>query len=386
MCSQLMFNTKVRNTVIVSGLDTFFFSIYIGSHRSILFSSPTQFPTQLASTSCYKNPTISQFTSSNHIGFHSLSGTSILLLTISMGSDQSGKPVSLQSFRGDLQLMVTSVMNMVTKQQRETGVAVSLDRKNLLGCIESSIPQRHGYVVEVPRVDYAQGLGPFFSRLPRELRDQIFSELLISGSPHFLALSRAVNIEGTALIYKKGVYRANFEADPRNRVFVTLTGKCTTLSPEAVENIQNMSIRVNTRKIPQFAEADLFYRVVEHLKIFAPSPFTRKACSVSVELYPFLDPTTLLNMMFSLQELGRFATVLLRFDIDSTPFPGFQDRLMDCVPEKVARFRADAFKMAQTSLLEYLGPWEMGSDRHGSLLTFHSLEREEMSDSEWVAD
>lgn len=260
---------------------------------------------------------------------------------------------------------------MVTKQQKETGAAVCLDRKSLMGCIESFMPQEEEYVVEVPLVDYAGGLGPFLFRLPREVRDQIFSDLVASGSPQFMSVSRAMNVEGMALIYTKGVYRMNFGYDVHERGLEVSDRRYPHLTQEIAKNIQNLCMRVSTKAFPSPLEANIFADVTRHVDIFAGHHVARGTCIISFELYLFMSLATLWDMVSTLQGLGGFDTVLLRVDIDSSPSPIFSDHLSE------VWFRDEVFRMAQEQLKSYLGEGEKGSDKDGSLLVFRPRKRGE---------
>ncbi|CAD6568613.1 MAG: hypothetical protein ASARMPRED_001880 [Alectoria sarmentosa] len=280
-----------------------------------------------------------------------------------MESDQSGKHVSLHAFKGDLELMVT-------KRQEETGAAISFDCKSLMGFIESSMPQRKSYVVEVPLVDYAGGLGPFFAKLPRELRDQIISDLLASGYPQFMSVSRAMNIEGKALIYKKGVYSMNFGHDVSKQDLGLGNANCPIPAQEVADSIQNISLAFDIRGLQSSGvlEPTVCANAAQHLDMVMGARAPRGTCRVFFEIYPVDDPTILWDINSYLRGLIGFDTVVLRIGVDMTYFPTSPHRL---IPKRFKWFENVAFGIARVYLQFYLGKGEMGSDNDGKRLIFH---------------
>lgn len=63
----------------------------------------------------------------------------------------------------------------------------------------------------------SNGLGPFFSTLPKELRDMIFADCLTSGYPQFMAASRLMKEEGSDQIWMKCVYVLRYESQSGTR-------------------------------------------------------------------------------------------------------------------------------------------------------------------------
>ena len=106
-----------------------------------------------------------------------------------MKLDQSRKHMSIQAFKEALKLMVANVMSMFAKAKEATGASMSLFRKSLMRYIGSPLPREDLHVIDVPIISFASGLGPYLGKLPRELRDQIFSNIIASGHPQFMGVS-----------------------------------------------------------------------------------------------------------------------------------------------------------------------------------------------------
>ncbi len=169
--------------------------------------------------------------------------------------------------------MVANIMDMITEQQEKSGATVALDRNSPLRCIESAMPQESQYVF-----DYAGGLGPFFTKLPRELRDLVFSDLIVSGSPQFMSVSRVMKIEGKALIYKKGIYRLNFGYDVDRYQFGFLKENCVPPSQKISDNIRNLSITVKVQdfSLPTPASRHLHSEAFQYVDMLMGSRLTYK--------------------------------------------------------------------------------------------------------------
>ena len=56
----------------------------------------------------------------------------------------------------------------------------------------------------------SNGLGPFLSKLPTELRFMVLGNCIASGHPEFMRASQALHQDGRALIFEKGTYRMWF--------------------------------------------------------------------------------------------------------------------------------------------------------------------------------
>ncbi|CAF9934263.1 hypothetical protein IMSHALPRED_009648 [Imshaugia aleurites] len=218
---------------------------------------------------------------------------------------------------------------------------------------------------DVPHVNYAGGLGPSFSKLSRELRDQVYSELLISGNPHFMCLSKVVRIEGEALIYRKGVCRMNFGFDLDTLLFTFLKGSndddCPRPTKEIAQKTQNLSIQVKARyRLPRL-DSNGQWEVFQQVSMFMGFPLRHMSCrtagSCSVSAF-FRD------MIHILRSLIAFDTVELHVYIDSNcddTLPWSRNR----VKEGIDVVRESVFAMARKDTEPYVGNEVLYTDKDG---------------------
>jgi hypothetical protein len=94
-----------------------------------------------------------------------------------------------------------------------------------------------GYTIEPKCHNPYNALGPFFNKLPQELRDIIFADCLASGYPQFMATSRAMKEEGLGQIWEKGVFRMNINVVPGGP-------SCPRPTQEVLSKVQHLSVRI----------------------------------------------------------------------------------------------------------------------------------------------
>ncbi len=289
-----------------------------------------------------------------------------------MESDQSRKHTSLRALKGDLKQAPAEVLSKVTEKHVSTGAAVSTDPQSSEECIGSSL--RYDDRLTVPLPNYARSLGPFFSKLPRELRDKILSELIISGNARFMSASRAMHSEGKDLIYQKGIFRINYGYSGMRRNVSSRTKKI-------ADQIQNLLIRANMKQIDHG-------RYQDHKSFFRPlapimdSALPRGICSVYIETEVSVDHQIQYNFLWALRALIEFHTVVLR--VETNPNKGykrayFPDQTLSTREiERAADFGDGFLDLAQGELELFLGKCFRGSDSDGVCLIFHPrLELEE---------
>lgn len=256
---------------------------------------------------------------------------------------------------------------MVTKQQKPAGTPAAFNPENLNECIESSMPQEDQYAVQVSVFDYAGGLGPYFSKLPRELRDQIFSDLLTAGYPQLMGVSRAMNIEGMALVYEKGVYRVNLGYGVNIHRPGFLKKNCTGPIKKVAEKIRSLSIKVKVKDFssPRSQDEGWLQRVEE----FMGFPLMQGTCDIPRCCNTYAKSTFglfLWNLVLISRGLTEFETVFLHIDTD---------KFLDCEPEPTMRWEAERILTFRCSSKKYLEPflWKeiVRSDKDGVQLVFH---------------
>lgn len=258
-------------------------------------------------------------------------------------------------------------MNEITNQQIATGTDLSSDPDNLQRCVKSSIPHEDHYTVEVPVFDYAGGLGPYFSKLPRELRDEIFSDLLTTGHPQFTSVSRAMNVEGMALVYKKGVYRINLGYDIYRHSPGLHKENCTGPIKKVADNIRSLSIKIRVKDFSSPRSQDT--REFQHTDTFMGFPLERRLCNIRgcCNTYPKgTFGVFLWNLVLIVRGLIQYETVVLHIDTD---------KFLDYKPEPLWRWeleRTFTFRCTSKRYLEpFLGEEVVRSDKDGLRLVFY---------------
>ncbi len=226
----------------------------------------------------------------------------------------------------------------------------------------------------MPLPNYARSLGPFFSKLPREIRDKIFSELITSGNARFMSASRAMHSEGKDLIHKKGVFRINYGYSGMKRNVSSRTKKI-------ADQIQNLLIRANMKEIDhgRYQDHKAFFRPLAPIM---DSALPRGICSVYIETEVSVDHQIQYNFLWALRALTEFDTVVLRVETD--PTKGYKraecpdQTLSTGELERAADFGDGFLDLAQGELELFLGKCFRGSDGDGLCLIFHPrLELEE---------
>lgn len=222
------------------------------------------------------------------------------------------------------------------------------------------------YDIDVPLTNFARGLGPSFGKLPRELRDPIYSDLIASGHPQFMSVSRVMNAEGYDLIYKKGVFRMGFDFDVSNQEFVFR--KFTLPTANIVDKIQDLRVRI--RSGLKFLPSDLqvYAKAFSHLRMFGDSPVTHGTCTIVFDLGPGCTSKLFEGIARSIEGLTNFDTVVMRMDT--------RLRAINAIPEDKRRAwvksRADrCTRILQAGIKTHLGQGDVEHDINGLRVIFH---------------
>ena len=125
-----------------------------------------------------------------------------------MKSNNSPKIMTVNSFREELNHMTASLIATIEEHHKMDPTGVVINHITLLRHVEQQVIP-NGYLVEPNPINVAAGLGPMFRKLPREIRDMIFGEMLALGQPQFLRASRIMHQEGASRISKHSIYRVN---------------------------------------------------------------------------------------------------------------------------------------------------------------------------------
>ena len=277
-----------------------------------------------------------------------------------MKPDQGEKHKTVYAIKSD-----PNVMKMVTRQQNSAGTSVAFNPENVKGCVDSSMPQEDRHGVEVPTLNHAGGLGPYISKLPRELRDQIFSGLLTSGHPQFTSVSRAMNFEGMALVYQKGVYRVNLGFDVNRHRPVFLEENCTSPIEKVADKIRSLSIKVTVKDFSSSIGRNTGqFRDVDTLMGF---PLRQGHCSISGCCNTYAKSVFgifLWNMVLIARGFVEYETVVLH--IDTNKFLDYHD----WEAQRILTFRCSSKKYLEP----FLGKEIVRSDKDGLELVFHPRE------------
>ena len=172
------------------------------------------------------------------------------------------------AFEEEPKLTVNSSTKKTEERRVESDASIAFDPEY----IKQARPQDKS-VEQRPHADISALSGPYFYKLPRELRDPVFSQLLASGNPAFMRTSSASEWEGKILIAKHGVCRLNL--GHKNRT------NCQPPSQEILAGIQNLDIRVNHTISHTSTVKD--YPEIKLLDLFAGQTPHRKTCMVSVD-------------------------------------------------------------------------------------------------------
>ena len=208
--------------------------------------------------------------------------------------------ITFEALREELEAAVRAITTIAEHIVNQRDATMAPSRECLIQMHNERMPQEH--IAQPQEVLSPAGLGPYLFKLPPELRDQIFTQLLASGYPTFMRTSRAMKKEREMWIAKEGIYRMNLAC------FYGIN--CHGPSQEVLDKIQNVSIRV---KGPRYwtNTTTAEHPELKALDSLACSAFLHKMCNVSLE---FDEPLIHLgNVILSrLKRLDRFQKVVLR--------------------------------------------------------------------------
>lgn len=277
-----------------------------------------------------------------------------------MASTPSQKIISFEAFKGEAKAAVESLIKMAEAQLNARDAPMALRRDSLIEIIKHWMPQDEYIVEPKPR------LGPYFHKLPRELREQIFSYLLISGDLRFMRTSRSMQQEGKSRLATEGIYRINLG------FFFQVN--CQKPSRQIAVTIQNVNIRLNSCFSPR-STLDR-YPEIRLLDVVAGPPPYRKTCNISFEFYESGNVMVGHEVLSRLQRLRGFEKVVLRIrrnatgDAITNPFENFHVRLP-------LRATYKGFDMAREFLEPHLGEADLGSDKDGWNMVFYPRKTQE---------
>lgn len=222
----------------------------------------------------------------------------------------------------------------------------------LVGKINVSKPLETSYAGEPSSIDTQGGLGPFLLKLPGEIRNMVYSDLLSSGHPQFLRTSKAIYIEGSGLIQEKGIYRMNFGFP--NSINRSLP------SQRVVDTIRHLDIRANVSDIGRTPFMIQDFPDIWLLQAFGGPRIGRDVCNVSFESYPSINRICVTRVCRSLRLLSGFERVVVRVKIDSRNPVHWSDYKFHSV-----------YGLIRAELEQVLGKPYFGQDEDGLCMNFH---------------
>lgn len=285
-----------------------------------------------------------------------------------MASNPSQKIITLEAFKGELEATVTTLTKMAEEQLKARDAPITFNRDSLIRYIKWRMPHDE-YIIHPKPIDIPAGLGPYLYKLPRELRDQIFSHLLASGHPNFMRTSKLMEQQGRAWVAKEGICRINLGYC--NGI------NCQKPSQQIAATIQNVNIRINNSDIATSSLDE--YPELSLLDIFAgPTPH-RKTCNVSFDFYENRYFTVGHVVLSRLQHLRGFEKVVLRIWMNWTggiTIENPSENFLAKIPFKV-NLRYRAFERARIFLEPHLGQADLRSDKDGWYMVFYPRRAQE---------
>lgn len=238
--------------------------------------------------------------------------------------------IQFGAFKKELQGLLDKVLDEAKKIQITAADPVSLDQTWILNKFEAQMTQKE-YTLEPKAFQVARGLGNL-QKLPRELRDKIYSHAIANGTTAIARASKQTKAEVSKLIFKTGIYRLSLgfnEDDLNPRLSRTLAKK-----------IQNVKIRVNSR-------APFIRGLAPHMPKLHKfdGPFVqRRECAVMIECDPFAGNLEAWQVVPALTDFVGFERVVLELDLD---WYG------DAWPDTVEEFENDRIKARINGALSY---------------------------------
>lgn len=272
--------------------------------------------------------------------------------------------VTVEAFEEKVKNAVTSLTRAAEEKRNAENAFVAFNQEHFNPHFNPHI-SRNKHIMQGKPVDISAGLGPYFCKLPRELRDQIFSHLLVSGFPNFMRISRVMEQEGKSMIWKKGTFRRNVGS--RNGIYYSP-------SPETMNKIQNINIAIKniaskTTILHSYLSQHPELAILDH---FAGSAPHRKMCNISIETYA--GGPTLFNyqLLTRLQRLTGFEEVVLRIGIKWTEGANLIKPSDSCfdTSHELNSWYSD-LELAGPYLQYHLGKTDLRSDTDGWSMVFN---------------
>ena len=282
------------------------------------------------------------------------------------------KSFPFEALKEELELVIKLVTKMAEEQLNTSDARLVSNPDGLIQCNKQRMPPDE-FDVQTPEVNIPAGLGPYFYELPRELRDEIFSDLHVSDHLGLMRTSKAMKQEGETWFTKKGIYRINL-----GRFMET---NCQKPSPEILATIQNVDISINysTRQtLTLNVEAEFKF-----LELFASPTRPRNTCTVIFEYNTVAGYVAIgYEILVRVKRLEGFKKVVFRTGIDwaecwaghtAILFPS-NEAHDPSVPDHLEH---KGFKWVQEFLEPSFGKADLKSDEHGWTMVFYPPKAQE---------
>ena len=259
-------------------------------------------------------------------------------------------------FKKELQGLLDKVLDEAKKIQITAADPVSLDQTWILNKLKDQMAQKE-YVLEPKAFQVARGLGTL-QKLPRELRDQIYSHAIANGTTAIARASKQTKAEVSKLIFESGIYRVSLgfnEDDLNPRLSRTLAKK-----------IQNVKIRVNSR-------GPFIRGLAPHMQKVHKfdGPFVRRReCIVMIECDPFAGNLEAWQVLPALTDFVGFERVVLELDLDWYG-DAWPDTVEEFENERIKELINGTFSFQKEKLEPSLGDARVCLDEQRYRLIFH---------------
>ncbi|CAF9902822.1 MAG: hypothetical protein ALECFALPRED_000036 [Alectoria fallacina] len=302
-------------------------------------------------------------------------------------------PASIKPYEEDT-LWLAGIVD--SSRHDPTSVPKAFRPRALVETVTLPTPRETLYVAEPSPIDLHRGLGPRLSKLPAEIRNIIYADLLSSGHPQFLRASKATHAEGSGLAAANGRYRLSFG-------FPNHTPNHSLPSQRVVDAIRNLDVRADASAIGKLPLTQKEVPDLWLLRAFGGSGIVRGRCDVGFEVHPYTSNICVHRICRCLRLLSDFETVVVRVEVGGRrdPVPatkkGPVKSLRGCVGAVWAVAPRDGppvcwsefhlgyiYGWVRKELEWFLGKGHLGRDEVGLRLVFHPREALEGVGEGWT--
>ncbi|KAL9133370.1 MAG: hypothetical protein Q9175_005453 [Cornicularia normoerica] len=263
--------------------------------------------------------------------------------------------LNMRMFEQKLQGILSNVLDAAEALQSTAEDPVVLDQAWILDRMKNLMVVDN-FVLEPRAMQIRQGLGDLH-KLPRELRNIVYSHAIADGNMAIMRASQQTYKEASSLVFPKGIYR----------LLIKFPNQVTNIQPDSsiANKIQNVHVRVNARGFVKRSADGL--AILRNLQ----SDFIiRKNCVVTIESCLFSTDMSAVGVVDALTGFNNFERVILELDLDwwGEPWP---DTMEDFVKDQIWGRISAAFHFQKKMLEPTLGTGEFSSDVEQSRLAFH---------------